>query len=390
MTQHLPRNGARRMANLHHTGWIDRAPRSRFRIIACCLALALAAVTAGCFEWTEDSQGNLKSVGLPGLPVWKADSGKSASGQAGGSQISDPVAAQLDADNTGAPPPWLNELNRLRAAAGLAPVGQNLTLNEECGQHARYLVEQGPADGSAFDQYKASLGSTMHHEDPSSPNYTAGGAECAQGGKSMPGVVQAGDVSFDTDPVADIDGLFYAPFHRISLMMPSAAVAGYGSFGEWPRRAAALALRGPYDASLEVIRFPADGSVITQGSYAIPEFPDPLASCSGFRFPVGMPITLQIGRGHTIELVSSSLRGPNGPVETCIFDAASYTNPKLSVQKYGRGVLAGAGALIMIPRAPLTDGTYTVTIATERHTLTWSFAVRNVARGADVSASANQ
>jgi hypothetical protein len=27
---------------------------------------------AGCFEWTQDSQGNLQSVGLPGVPVWQS------------------------------------------------------------------------------------------------------------------------------------------------------------------------------------------------------------------------------------------------------------------------------------------------------------------------------
>lgn len=35
-------------------------------VAICCCALA------GCFEWTEDSQGNLQSVGLPGVPVWKS------------------------------------------------------------------------------------------------------------------------------------------------------------------------------------------------------------------------------------------------------------------------------------------------------------------------------
>jgi hypothetical protein len=35
-------------------------------VAICCCALA------GCFEWKEDSQGNLQSVGLPGLPVWKS------------------------------------------------------------------------------------------------------------------------------------------------------------------------------------------------------------------------------------------------------------------------------------------------------------------------------
>jgi hypothetical protein len=49
----------------------ERGLRSLIRValavvVACCVALA------GCFSWTEDQDGNLKSVGLPGMPVWKA------------------------------------------------------------------------------------------------------------------------------------------------------------------------------------------------------------------------------------------------------------------------------------------------------------------------------
>jgi hypothetical protein len=32
----------------------------------CCCALA------GCFTWTEDTHGNLQSVGVPGLPIWQS------------------------------------------------------------------------------------------------------------------------------------------------------------------------------------------------------------------------------------------------------------------------------------------------------------------------------
>ena len=35
-------------------------------VAICCCALA------GCFEWTEDQSGNLQSVGMPGVPFWKA------------------------------------------------------------------------------------------------------------------------------------------------------------------------------------------------------------------------------------------------------------------------------------------------------------------------------
>lgn len=27
---------------------------------------------AGCFQWTEDSKGNLQSVGVPGVPLWQS------------------------------------------------------------------------------------------------------------------------------------------------------------------------------------------------------------------------------------------------------------------------------------------------------------------------------
>jgi len=32
----------------------------------CCCALA------GCFQWTEDQQGNLQTVGVPGMPIWQS------------------------------------------------------------------------------------------------------------------------------------------------------------------------------------------------------------------------------------------------------------------------------------------------------------------------------
>jgi hypothetical protein len=35
------------------------------------LLISLCAL-AGCFEWSQDSQGNLQSVGLPGMPVWQS------------------------------------------------------------------------------------------------------------------------------------------------------------------------------------------------------------------------------------------------------------------------------------------------------------------------------
>lgn len=41
------------------------------RAVAVVAAISCCAL-AGCFQWTEDQQGNLQSVGLPGVPIWKS------------------------------------------------------------------------------------------------------------------------------------------------------------------------------------------------------------------------------------------------------------------------------------------------------------------------------
>ncbi|HXW83907.1 MAG TPA: hypothetical protein VEJ86_05850, partial [Candidatus Binataceae bacterium] len=38
------------------------------------MALAVALfLLSGCVEWSEDPQGNLNSVGLPGIPLWQSN-----------------------------------------------------------------------------------------------------------------------------------------------------------------------------------------------------------------------------------------------------------------------------------------------------------------------------
>ena len=61
--------------------------------------------------------------------------------------------------------------------------------------------------------------------------------------------MQSADVAWNgKDGAADIDALLLGPFHLFSLLAPWAQVAGFGGFGEPPRRATALALRGTMDA----------------------------------------------------------------------------------------------------------------------------------------------
>src|ERR1017187_3635299 len=59
-------------------GGINFSPMSKRRAAVVLRRLVLVVVAicccalAGCFQWTEDQQGNLQSVGLPGVPIWKS------------------------------------------------------------------------------------------------------------------------------------------------------------------------------------------------------------------------------------------------------------------------------------------------------------------------------
>jgi hypothetical protein len=356
------------------------------------VALLASALAAGCFEWTEDPQGNLKSVGVPGVSVWKAKDQPTpslSSEAVRDRQIADidPETADLAAEGP-ANGAWIVELNRWRTMAGVGRVGENPMLTYESQQHARYLVKQGPTDNRAFGLYARALGGGAHREDPGSPYYTREGAEGARGGKIYPSVRQSADVAWgEKDEVDDIDGLLAYPFHRISLLAPWVEVAGYGSDGEYPRRVAALALRGKMETSMETseeatpVEFPPNGATMPVGAVTRMEWPDPLASCPGYQRPTGLPITVQVG--HLIEVESFSLKDETtgDKVEACAFDFASYSNPDPGQQSSARAALKRFGAAVLIPREPLTAGhRYNVEIKTHRHAFSWSFSIGGEAK----------
>ncbi|MBV8847547.1 MAG: hypothetical protein JO307_32450, partial [Bryobacterales bacterium] len=196
-------------------------------------------------------------------------------------------------------------------------------------QHARYLVIQAPAGNTAFRSYDRSLGARAHMEDAHAAAFTQVGAEAATGGPLAPDMIQGADVAWEgRSESADIDELMLAPFHRLSLLAPWAQTGGYGSFGAFPRRAAALALRGPIDALRirRLVEFPPAGSEIFTNAMGGSEWPNPIAGCSGYEPPLGIPVTLQTGRRLT--LYSYGLRdlSTNQSVAICGFDATRYTN----------------------------------------------------------------
>ena len=341
---------------------------------AACAALALSFLTilvAGCLEMQEDRSGNLQSVGLPGVPIWKASKPEVT-----------PQTQQLDTAAQASGSDWLTRLNYWREMAGAKPVGENSNLSYGCRQHAQYLVDQLPPGLGDPGAYGLAFGGEAHHESLGRQGYSDEGAQAAVGGRHVQGVMQAADVSWsEPDAQADIDGLLVVPFHRLSLLAPWARVAGFGRVGTAPRSAAALAIRGPEEdaAALHEISFPPANSTVPIGSMTYPEWPNPLASCPGYQVPTGLPVTLQLGKDQPAAISSSSFSDETTgqQLESCAFDAVTYRNPDPGQQAAAVHSLHSFGAVVLIPRQPLQPGhTYRVTLNINGSNDSWTFSVQ--------------
>jgi len=272
----------------------------------------------------------------------------------------DPGAAQLTSIQSDAA--WLTTVNWWRTEAGVDPVGENIGLSNAGAAHACYLVKNGPGSPVAFLGYEQTIGGAAHTEDPSNQYFTQDGYAAAR----------TGDISWDRDPKADIDGLVQAPFHRLSILAPWVRVAGYGNCGGWPMRAATLVLRDSTPVGLtKPIVFPPDGSVVP-GAMKNSEWPNPLAACPGYTFPIRTPITVQTGAFIKVSLKSYSIEDETTgqQIEACGFDSGTYPDQR------GQRVLLSYGAVVVIPRKPLSPShSYIVDIKTQRHTYDWKFRV---------------
>lgn len=346
---------------------IAKVVRLAARLALIGVGLAAALNLGSCVEWGTNSQGQLQSIGLPGLPVWQSQTLTDQNRQASegilaaspGTEL-DPKAANLPSSPSQAD--WLVEVNRWRVAAGVSLVGENVELSTAAGEHARYLVKRGPSTPDEFLAYEIGIDGSAHSENSDSPYFTHEGREAAH----------FGDVAWERDPLADVQGLVVAPFHRVSILAPWMRVGGYGSYGAWPMRASTLVLRGSTPVGLtKAVFFPPDSSTVV-GIMKNPEWPSPLAGCPGYTLPVGMPITVQTGADVQVSLESYSIvdEASGRDVEACGFDAGSYPT------SWGKRALLSYGAVVLIPRRPLAAGhQYRVAVKTQLDGYTWTFRV---------------
>jgi uncharacterized protein YkwD len=286
---------------------------------------------------------------------------------------------------------WLARINYYRAMAGLDPVAKNSKMSDGDVKHARYMVKNYVG--------RTDLGLDMHMESKNNQWYTAEGFIAGR----TSDVIPPGGIEL-TDKQA-IDLWVAGPFHRLPILNPSLKEAGFGSYSEDGESAIALQLREPTsledstafkpaprsyilppDRSREenessgsitrVVEFPPANATVTLAAFDAGEWPNPLASCPGYKPPTGIPITLQLGGSVSPKVQSATLTTNGRPLESCSFDASNYRGDDEVQTVTGRGVLQNYGAIVLIPRARLHSGaSYEVSIVADDKPYRWTFQV---------------
>lgn len=274
------------------------------------------------------------------------------------------VGRRLDAGR--AVPDWLATINRYRAAAGLAAVSDQPAWDVGLERHLTYMA-------STPSQYFTGQYQSAHTENPDSPFYSNDGT--TEAGYSD--LIQGAAFS----PLQAVNEWLTAPFHAIGILRPQlrqVALAEAPSTGD----AGLDVIQGlDYNrpAATAPILFPGPGvttDLLTFGG----ERPDPLETCGWQQDgPVGLPLIIMLPR-DAARALSASVTGPTGTESTgngglCIVDKHTYHSSDPVYGPNARYILNTDHAVILIPRDPLTGGSYSVRIRQPRTPdIHWTFS----------------
>ena len=318
---------------------------------------------------------------------------------------------------------WLATVNRYRAVAGVGPVVESADASAGAALHAQYLLRNRV---------------TVHTEDPGRPGYSAAGLRAAMTGHVASGAgalptqrsliedwmaapfhglemirpdatafgfaltgtakAWAGSLPVAWDEyappgrdAASVTASLDAAAARVVARYPELANKGWSVEGfanlaqvtiagrRFEVRSGAVTELGPKGAAdaARTVVWPGDGTSVPLFRFSGNEFPDPLTSCPGFTAPVGLPVYLR--RGVPTEVSRASMVDSTGVAQSlCILTAATYVNaPDASAQALVRSLLEREGAVILVPKAPLTPGrSYAMDVTpTDGQPVRWTFSV---------------
>ena len=257
---------------------------------------------------------------------------------------------------------WLDRLNLYRATALLPPVAEDPGLSDAVLEHARYMVVHG----------------VVRHSQNRRDSWATPDGAAAAAVSNLAGSIRS------TEPDAwAVDLWMQAPFHALGILDPALNHVGFGIHraqnGRIQTAAGLDVIRGRSTAPPSIaypIMWPANGASVPLATHTA-EYPNPLASCPGYKAPTGLPVIVQLGPGDQSPLVTGSwIVEDDRPLEHCVFDESTYRNRDAVQQQLGRSILAARDAIVLIPRAPLRPGaSYRAVVEVDGRVIDWTFAI---------------
>ena len=267
-----------------------------------------------------------------------------ASGVAVGNGAPAAAAGAVIADGN-----WLGAVNAYRAMSGLDPVTENASWSAQARAHSCYMLRNG----------------ITHDEIPGRPGYTAGGDLAGNNGN----VAASGRI--DESARGFVDMWVNSPLHLIGMLRPNLTVTGFGTCTnpstDWKSAATLDVLRGVdrnRPAPTSPVVFPGRDSTIPFAD-ATDASRTRLGVC-GWSGTAGLPLIVMMP--DAVGNASASLRGPGGAIDVCEVHAGN-------VRDALHESILGPNTVLLIPRQPLRDGGYSVSLSTSGGSVNWSFSV---------------
>ncbi len=277
---------------------------------------------------------------------------------------------------------WLERVNEVRVASGLAAVTENPAWTDGLRKHLTYL-ENTPAS------YLTGPYASAHTENPASPYYTPEGAQ--EAGRSNLG---GGLTDIDA-----IDGWLVAPFHAIGILRRGLTQV---AFARSERGTAGLDVLGgvvSVPPPTTPVLFPGAGSTTNLARFDVRENPDPTETCSitkglsgwgGLPIIAMLPATPDPATTATLTTPGGTVLGSDG-AGLCLVDEHNFQSSDPVYGPTGKSILQGEHAVLLLPREALVRGTYTATIRQPgQPDVTWSFLSVPRGLGPDVSTSSKR
>ena len=291
-----------------------------FAIVA---ALAVGVALAGFIASPHVAGGPAPSLSTKASATVVPTAAVSATPEATASPIAAGSAAPTSGPKSNDAAQMLRVHNELRAAVGAPAVRPDERVTAAAQHHAEYL---------------ARAGAIGHDETAGEPGFTGASVSDRLAAQGYAGAT-ASEVAASSDTgTEDVRFLWDLPYHRLGLMHPHTAVAGWGHAEIGGHTATVGVLVFDFAAAApERVRSPTADQRVT-GSWAGDETPDALPA--GAKRPVGYPVMVVYSSARSVDLRSAKLTDASGR------DVALSVVPQIYERDY-------AG---VVPSSPLAAG----------------------------------